>query len=378
GAISDQRRMVTERVAEGHSGQSASNELLAEVQELKSVTREMGIQVSEMRAEVPTYAEVLSKPKSVGRATIPKHSVLVSSDGAKETSGDVLGRVRRALDAKRLSVLLLSESMDSDIVVREATPQDLAVRTELVRCSIVEYDLSAFFMLFFQELESDTGSSRSLWLLAIRSRQMGQSHIEMCMAHNALTLHVCVLGGAVVFIFLGGGPGAAAALLLGVAALLAGGAALAHRAAAARLAARLPAELYGCVAERRGRVLGTASVAECWGPRRSGWLQALAVAPGWRRRGVARALLAAARARAAAEGLESLEAAASQLQAAATGLLHSAGWEMRGSYHRPLLGAALTLPMTRMGLELPHAVDARAPYRSPRNSNRNLEASIST
>ncbi|CAD0250502.1 unnamed protein product [Spodoptera exigua] len=181
--------------------------------------------------------------------------------------------------------------MDSDIVVREATPQDLAVRTELVRCSIVEYDLSAFFMLFFQEL----------------------------------TLHVCVLGGAVVFIFLGGGPGAAAALLLGVAALLAGGAALAHRAAAARLAARLPAELYGCVAERRGRVLGTASVAECWGPRRSGWLQALAVAPGWRRRGVARALLAAARARAAAEGLESLEAAASQLQAAATGLLHSAG-----------------------------------------------------
>ncbi|XP_050553978.1 uncharacterized protein LOC126911331 [Spodoptera frugiperda] len=214
-----------------------------------------------------------------------------------------------------------SDNMESDFVIRDATPQDLAVRAELVRCSITEYDLEAFFMLFFQEL----------------------------------TLHVCVLGGAVVFIFLGGGAGAAAALLLAVLGALGAGAALAHRAAAERLAARLPAELYGVVATRGGRVLGSASVAECWGPRRSGWLQALAVAPGWRRRGLARRLLAHVRARALVEGLESLEAAASSLQAPAAALLHAAGWEMRGSYHRPLLGAALTLPMTRMGLELPHA-----------------------
>ncbi|XP_022827195.1 uncharacterized protein LOC111356940 [Spodoptera litura] len=77
--------------------------------------------------------------------------------------------------------------MESDIVIRDATPQDLAVRAELVRCSITEYDLAAFFLLFFQEL----------------------------------TLQACVLGGAVVFIFLGGGAGAAAALLLGVAGALA-------------------------------------------------------------------------------------------------------------------------------------------------------------
>lgn len=45
-----------------------------------------------------------------------------------------------------------SDNMESDFVIRDATPQDLAVRAELVRCSITEYDLEAFFMLFFQEV----------------------------------------------------------------------------------------------------------------------------------------------------------------------------------------------------------------------------------
>ncbi|XP_022824875.1 uncharacterized protein LOC111355320 [Spodoptera litura] len=74
-ALNDQRRINAAPVAEGHNGQ----ELLAEVQELKSATREIGRQVSEMRAEVPSYAEVLSKPKSAGRVARPKHSVVVSS-----------------------------------------------------------------------------------------------------------------------------------------------------------------------------------------------------------------------------------------------------------------------------------------------------------
>ncbi|KAH9643460.1 hypothetical protein HF086_017241 [Spodoptera exigua] len=135
GAIFDQRRMVTERVAEGHSGQSASNELLAEVQELKSVTREMGRQVSEMRAEVPTYAEVLSKPKNVGRATRPKHSVVVSSGDAKETSGDVVGRVRRALDAKvsGLQVQQVRKVKDQRVVLSCDNKDELEKMTARLR-----------------------------------------------------------------------------------------------------------------------------------------------------------------------------------------------------------------------------------------------------
>lgn len=56
-----------------------------------------------------------------------------------------------------------------EVVVRAATPRDLSARAELVRACITEYDFDAFLMFFFQEL----------------------------------TLQVCVLCGAVLFIFAG-------------------------------------------------------------------------------------------------------------------------------------------------------------------------------
>ncbi|KAJ8715836.1 hypothetical protein PYW07_010318 [Mythimna separata] len=236
--------------------------------------------------------------------------------------------------------------MQCEIVVREATPRDMEARAELVRQAVTEYDLEAFLLFFFQEL----------------------------------TLQVCVLCGAVLFIFVGAGLWACAAVLPGAAAAVALCVAAAHRALADKHVQQLRGETRGFVAEYRGplvaeprtlrtpvvlrpsagdavhtRVVGTVSVSECWGPRQAGWLHALCVAPAWRRRGAGAALLAAAREYAAAEGLEALEAVASELQGAARCLLHAAGWEMRGSYARPLLGAALTLHVTQLGVELPHA-----------------------
>lgn len=91
----DQRSTATAPVVEGLGRQ----ELLAEMQELKSTTQEIGRRVSDLRAEVPSYAEVLSKPKR--RIANIKHSVIVSSGDTSHTSGDVVGRIRQALDAKK-------------------------------------------------------------------------------------------------------------------------------------------------------------------------------------------------------------------------------------------------------------------------------------
>ncbi|XP_047035809.1 uncharacterized protein LOC124641686 isoform X1 [Helicoverpa zea] len=231
-----------------------------------------------------------------------------------------------------------------EVVVRAATPRDLSARAELVRACITEYDFDAFLMFFFQEL----------------------------------TLQVCVLCGAVLFIFAGASLAACALVLPAAAAAAALAACLAHRASAAAHHQRMRAELCGFVAEYRGplcsappghvrvrqaetecgaggALVGSLSVAECWGPRRSGWVQALGVARAWRRRGVGAALLWAARRWAAAEGLESLETCASELQGGARELLHADGWQVRSTTQRPVLGAALTLGVAQLGLELPHA-----------------------
>ncbi|KPJ10039.1 hypothetical protein RR48_03827 [Papilio machaon] len=75
----------------------------------------------------------------------------------------------------------------------------------------------------------------------------------------------------------------------------------------------------------------------------------------WRRRGVGRALAGAARRAAAERGLRALEALTSDLQRAARAMLHAQGWQCRGTYDRRLVGAALTLQLARLGLDLPHA-----------------------
>ncbi|XP_049705282.2 uncharacterized protein LOC110383227 [Helicoverpa armigera] len=108
--------------------------------------------------------------------------------------------------------------MQGEVVVRVATPRDLAARAELVRDCITEYDFDAFLMFFFQEL----------------------------------TLQVCVLCGAVLFIFAGASLAACALVLPAAAAAAALAACLAHRASAAAHRQRMRAELRGFVAEYRG------------------------------------------------------------------------------------------------------------------------------
>ncbi|KAJ0170660.1 hypothetical protein K1T71_013432 [Dendrolimus kikuchii] len=224
------------------------------------------------------------------------------------------------------------------VAVRAARPEDGAAREQLLRQALASHHTDAFLHFFFQEL----------------------------------TLQCVVLCGAVLFIFMGAPVWACAALVPAAAALVA---------VAVR---RMRGETSGWVAEATGplgapppagplvvtvgalpqrdegavhrRVVGTASASEYWGAGNSAWLHGVAVEARWRRRGVGRALVGAARAWAAGAGLESVEAAASAVGGGGgRALLHACGWALRQSYHRPLLGAALTLPMAQLGVDLPQA-----------------------
>ncbi|CAH0721355.1 unnamed protein product, partial [Brenthis ino] len=235
--------------------------------------------------------------------------------------------------------------MSCEIIVRYARNEDLQQRMELVRNGLSTYFWDAFIYFFFQEL----------------------------------TLECCVLSGAVLFIFLGVSLPACLALLPAAAALVALAVVCTHHALAHKQAQSIRKEMFGLVAEVKGRllmtpgtdpilisiqlnqdkdtsfsqVMGTVSVSDFWGPENNGWLHAMVVHPQWRGRGAGRALAGAARRAAAARGLAALGAAASALQGAARAALLAAGWRCLGAHERPLLGAALALPVLRLTLDLP-------------------------
>ncbi|XP_026499454.2 uncharacterized protein LOC113403202 isoform X1 [Vanessa tameamea] len=237
--------------------------------------------------------------------------------------------------------------MSCEIVIRQARTEDLQQRMELVCRAYSGYFWDAFIFFFFQEL----------------------------------TLECCVLAAAVLFIFCGISATTCLVLLPIAAVVVAVTVVCVHHALAYKQSQSLHQEIIGIVAEVRGgllltprservpihiqlvaekhsaysQVIGTISISEFWGPNNRGWLHAMVVHPEWRGRGVARALAGAARRAAAARGLEALEAALSHLQAAARAALHAAGWECRAAYERPLCGAALTLPLVRLGVDLPLA-----------------------
>ncbi|KAI5641002.1 hypothetical protein NE865_06657 [Phthorimaea operculella] len=209
------------------------------------------------------------------------------------------------------------------IVIRAARSADLPARLEVLRAALADSYTDAFLYFFFQEL----------------------------------TLQAVVLLGAVLFIFCGVSVWGCL-LLLPTAALFVW---LSVRMYAASVAnsytASLRSEMAGWVAELRGplllgptalarvvqeqdlsndeleetqhkQIVGTVSLSECHSDVASCWLHLLAV----------------------------------HLQPAARTLLHKHGWECRGTYHRALLGDALTLPMAQLTLDLPHAWECRGTY----------------
>lgn len=77
------------------------DQLLGELREIRQVTEETGRQVTSLQEGFPSYADVLSRPGSnTAVKTLPNHSIIVSSDTEKDTSDEVLGKVRQVLDAK--------------------------------------------------------------------------------------------------------------------------------------------------------------------------------------------------------------------------------------------------------------------------------------
>ncbi|XP_048001506.1 uncharacterized protein LOC125238271 [Leguminivora glycinivorella] len=231
------------------------------------------------------------------------------------------------------------------VVVRRARAGDAAARAQLLRDAYAALNHDAFMYFYFHEA----------------------------------TLQAVVLVGAGLFIFLGCGLGTLAALPALAAVVVFLAVRLAHDHMASVQAARLRTEKSGWVAERRGpptapaparvSVLvceedaapaagGAAALVGSVSVRASrdsagGWLEGLAVCPRWRRRGVGRALEAAARRGAAARlRYGALHAVTSSLQPAARAILHDAGWQCTAAYARPLVGAALVLPLARLERDL--------------------------
>ncbi|XP_045506481.1 uncharacterized protein LOC123702737 [Colias croceus] len=240
--------------------------------------------------------------------------------------------------------------MSCELIVRPSMPGDMQKRQEIVRNAYSTGFIDTFFFFFFQEL----------------------------------TLECCVLSGAVLFIFCGVSARGCLLLVPAVVAVVSAAVLLQQYTLAHKHAQSIHGEMFGVVVEARGALLppagavpirlrlndgrhdesrgymythivGTASVSEFWGSMRSGWLHSLAVDVQWQRRGAGAALVSSARQLGAGAGLQSLECVVSPLQSAAKRLLQAAGWECRGSYERAVVGAALTLPLLRLGTDLPLA-----------------------
>lgn len=239
--------------------------------------------------------------------------------------------------------------MAHEIIIRAARPEDKTARAAILREGIMSHCKEAFLLFLFQEL----------------------------------CLQGVILAGAVLFIFVGVSPTGLLIILPIAAVTVFVLVKVQHYILSEKHEQKQRSEVYGWVAEAREstilidpkahehviiqqeadaktsaytKIVGTISLSERQrGNDGAWWLHGLAVAPSYRRKGVGKALVSQAKMEAISRGGFAIEAVTSELESEARSLLHNAGWECLGAYHRRLAGPALTLLLSHHSLALPHA-----------------------
>ncbi|KOB75409.1 TRAS3 protein [Operophtera brumata] len=108
--------------------------LLGEVRELRQVTEETGKVVESLKEATPSYSEVVTRTVKSLTKNIPKHSIIVSSDIEKDTSDEVLGKVRSALDARAsgLQVQKVRKVRNQKVVLSFNSREDMEIMSEKI------------------------------------------------------------------------------------------------------------------------------------------------------------------------------------------------------------------------------------------------------
>lgn len=111
--------------------------LVDEIKEIRLTTDNTSRKISSLHDAMPTYAEVLAKSNStqITPKTRPQHSVIVSSNIEKDTSEEVLGKVREALGATTngFQVTRAQKVRNQKVVISCATKEELQKVTEKIR-----------------------------------------------------------------------------------------------------------------------------------------------------------------------------------------------------------------------------------------------------
>lgn len=110
--------------------------LVGEVRELRQVTEGTSKLVGEsLKGATPSYSEVMTGTgsKFPSNAT-PKHSIIVSSDVEKDTSDEVLGKVRSALDARAsgLQIQRVRKARNQKVVLSCNSREDMEIMAEKI------------------------------------------------------------------------------------------------------------------------------------------------------------------------------------------------------------------------------------------------------
>lgn len=115
---------VLEKTTESNVPNINMENVITEIKELRQANKELGKQM--VTIATPTYAEILSKtPTDLQR---PKHSIIISSVEEKDTSEEILGKIRTVLDARNtgLQVEKIRKVRNQKVVLSCGSREDLS------------------------------------------------------------------------------------------------------------------------------------------------------------------------------------------------------------------------------------------------------------